>query len=129
MRFTERRVPAEKHHWRAGQPGAVPGWVLGTGRAGPLQLVPVYRALRKAFEDQKHEPGAADFYYGEMEMRRHADDIPRIPGRYDQGAGRFGTGDAVLVVAGISLAGGIVAGTWRTYEGVIALAVRPTSLP
>jgi hypothetical protein len=37
----------------------------------------VYRALRKAFEDGKHEPGAADFYYGEMEMRRHADDIPR----------------------------------------------------
>ncbi|MFE6530988.1 pentapeptide repeat-containing protein [Streptomyces rochei] len=76
-RFTERRVLAEEHHWRAGQPGAVPGWVLGTGRAGPLQLAPVYRALRKAFEDQKHEPGAADFYYGEMEMRRHADDIPR----------------------------------------------------
>ncbi|WP_322500245.1 pentapeptide repeat-containing protein [Streptomyces rochei] len=77
VRFTERRVLAEEHHWRAGQPGSVPGWVLGTGRAGPLQLAPVYRALRKAFEDQKHEPGAADFYYGEMEMRRHADDIPR----------------------------------------------------
>lgn len=37
----------------------------------------MYRALRKAFEDGKAEPGAADFYYGEMEMRRHADDIPR----------------------------------------------------
>ncbi|USQ89886.1 pentapeptide repeat-containing protein (plasmid) [Streptomyces phaeoluteigriseus] len=80
VRFTERRVLAEEHHWRAGQPGAVRGWnaaVLGAGRAGPLQLAPVYRALRKAFEDGKHEPGAADFYYGEMEMRRHADDIPR----------------------------------------------------
>ncbi|WP_330346599.1 pentapeptide repeat-containing protein (plasmid) [Streptomyces europaeiscabiei] len=77
VRFTERRVLAEEHHWRAGQPGAAQGWVLGTGRAGPLQLAPVYRALRKAFEDGKHEPGAADFYYGEMEMRRHADDIPR----------------------------------------------------
>ncbi|MFF3751718.1 hypothetical protein ACFYYH_14850 [Streptomyces sp. NPDC002018] len=30
----------------------------------------MYRALRKAFEDSKDEPGAADFYYGEMEMRR-----------------------------------------------------------
>ncbi|MER5302136.1 pentapeptide repeat-containing protein [Streptomyces lasiicapitis] len=80
VRFTERRALAEEHHWRAIQPGAVPGWnvaVLGAGRAGPLQLAPVYRALRKAFEDGKHEPGAADFYYAEMEMRRHADDIPR----------------------------------------------------
>ncbi|MEU5242619.1 hypothetical protein AB0G81_00565 [Streptomyces asoensis] len=51
--------------------------VLGAGRAGPLQLAPVYCALRKALKDGKHEPGAADFYYGEMEMRRHADDIPR----------------------------------------------------
>ncbi|MGW7341252.1 pentapeptide repeat-containing protein [Streptomyces sp. NPDC054808] len=77
VRFTRRRVLAEEHHWRASRPGAVPGWVGGAGRAGPLQLAPVYRALRKAFEDGKHEPGAADFYYGEMEMRRHADDIPR----------------------------------------------------
>ncbi|MFI8194727.1 pentapeptide repeat-containing protein [Streptomyces sp. NPDC085946] len=80
VRFTTRRVLAEEHHWRASRPGAVRGWnvaVLGAGRAGPLQLAPVYRALRKAFEDGKHEPGAADFYYGEMEMRRHADDIPR----------------------------------------------------
>ncbi|GHE50993.1 pentapeptide repeat-containing protein [Streptomyces capitiformicae] len=69
VRFTERRVLAEEHHWRAGQPGAVRGWnvaVLGAGRVGPLQLAPVYRALRKAYEDGKHEPGAADFYYGEM---------------------------------------------------------------
>ena len=31
-----------------------------------------YRSLRKALEDSKDEPGAADFYYGEMEMRRLA---------------------------------------------------------
>ncbi|MFC5904236.1 pentapeptide repeat-containing protein [Streptomyces zhihengii] len=80
VRFTPRRTLAEEQHWRASRPGAAPGWntaVLGAWRAGPLQLAPVYRALRKAFEDGKHEPGAADFYYGEMEMRRHADDIPR----------------------------------------------------
>ncbi|MGW0615802.1 pentapeptide repeat-containing protein [Streptomyces sp. NPDC002788] len=73
-RFTERRTLAEEHHWRAKQPDTVPGWnvaVLGAGRAGPAQLAPVYRALRKAFEDGKNEPGAADIYYGEMEMRRH----------------------------------------------------------
>ncbi|MEV8427052.1 pentapeptide repeat-containing protein [Streptomyces niveus] len=80
VRFTQRRTLAEEHHWRARQPGAVPGWngaASGAERVGPRQLAPVYRALRKAFEDGKHEPGAADFYYGEMEMRRHADDIPR----------------------------------------------------
>ncbi|MFB6480486.1 pentapeptide repeat-containing protein [Streptomyces virginiae] len=80
VRFTQRRTLAEEHHWRARQPAAVPGWngaAAGAGHVGPLQLAPVYRALRKAFEDGKHEPGAADFYYGEMEMRRHADDIPR----------------------------------------------------
>ena len=30
----------------------------------------LYRDLRKSLEDSKDEPGAADFYYGEMEMRR-----------------------------------------------------------
>ncbi len=36
------------------------------------EVANLYRALRKAREDAKDEPGAADFYYGEMEMRRHA---------------------------------------------------------
>jgi hypothetical protein len=31
----------------------------------------IYRELRKGLEDRKNEPDAADFYYGEMEMRRH----------------------------------------------------------
>ncbi|MDQ1041613.1 uncharacterized protein YjbI with pentapeptide repeats [Streptomyces sp. V3I8] len=74
VRFTRRRTLAEEHHWRAAQPRAVSGWT-GAGpdgtHAGPAQLAPVYRALRKALEDQKDEPGAADFYYGETEMRRH----------------------------------------------------------
>ncbi|MFJ1580428.1 pentapeptide repeat-containing protein [Streptomyces sp. NPDC088182] len=74
IRFTQRRTLAEEQHWRASQRTAVPGWnvaVFGAGNVGPAQLAPVYRALRKAFEDGKNEPGAADFYYGEMEMRRH----------------------------------------------------------
>ena len=36
----------------------------------PGQIASLCRALRKAREDDKDEPGAADFYYGEMEMRR-----------------------------------------------------------
>ncbi len=74
VRFTRRRALAEEHYWRASRPSAAPGWneaVPGAGHVGPAQLAPVYRALRKAFEDNKNEPGAADFYYGEMEMRRH----------------------------------------------------------
>jgi Pentapeptide repeats (9 copies) len=42
----------------------------------PGELVGVYRQLRKGREDAKNEPGAADFYYGECEMRRHAADTP-----------------------------------------------------
>jgi hypothetical protein len=34
------------------------------------EVASIYRALRKGREDRKDEPGAADFYYGEMEMRR-----------------------------------------------------------
>ncbi|MFJ1552751.1 pentapeptide repeat-containing protein [Streptomyces mirabilis] len=74
IRFTQRRTLAEEHRWRASQATAVRGWnvaVFGAGHVGPAQLAPVYRALRKASEDSKNEPGAADFYYGEMEMRRH----------------------------------------------------------
>jgi hypothetical protein len=37
------------------------------------QIAAIYRSLRKGREDSKDEPGAADFYYGEMEMRRKRD--------------------------------------------------------
>ncbi|MET8438196.1 pentapeptide repeat-containing protein [Streptomyces sp900116325] len=83
QRFTQRRTLAEEHYWRSRQPTAVPGWQQAivdtspTEHVGPAQLAPVYRALRKAFEDSKNEPDAADFYYGEMEMRRHDHDRPR----------------------------------------------------
>ena len=36
------------------------------------RIAHAYRALRKGREDSKDAPGAADFYYGEMEMRRRA---------------------------------------------------------
>lgn len=36
-----------------------------------------YRALRKSYEDSRNEPGSADFYYGEMEMRRADPGSPR----------------------------------------------------
>ncbi|MFJ4517455.1 pentapeptide repeat-containing protein [Streptomyces sp. NPDC088816] len=86
-RWTRRRTLAEEHHWRAqtaGQPAPPPGQPLSPRqwRPGPHHADPgltpepetvaaLYRQLRKAFEDGKNAPGAADFYYGECEMRRH----------------------------------------------------------
>ncbi|WP_353652310.1 pentapeptide repeat-containing protein [Streptomyces sp. CB03911] len=79
-RWANRRTVAEEHHWRAlvaGNPAPPRGWQSGPHRPNPGlapgldDLATIYRQLRKAFEDGKNEPGAADFYYGEMEMRRH----------------------------------------------------------
>jgi uncharacterized protein YjbI with pentapeptide repeats len=83
--WEQRQVIAEECAWRAGQTRsgrwANPWWHrpdpwMGS-RTEPKVLAPgaiasLYRALRKSREDAKDEPGAADFYYGEMEMRRHA---------------------------------------------------------
>jgi hypothetical protein len=40
-------------------------------QADAERLAKIYRALRKGREDEGNAPGAGDFYYGEMEMRRH----------------------------------------------------------
>ena len=45
----------------------------------PARIASLYRLLRKALEDRKDEPGAADFYYGEMEMRRRRRPAGRRP--------------------------------------------------
>jgi hypothetical protein len=75
-----RAVIAEERAWRADRAHrrwAAPGWPgwLDDQRPSvlePGQIAGLYRALRKGREDSKDEPGAADFYYGEMEMRRRA---------------------------------------------------------
>jgi hypothetical protein len=87
-----RLVLAEEHEWGATQ-GPSSGWCgddikrppwldeldrrLGVldeseerTELRPRRIAAIYRALRKGREDEKDEPGAADFYYGEMEMRR-----------------------------------------------------------
>ncbi|MEV7887524.1 pentapeptide repeat-containing protein [Streptomyces sp. NPDC002817] len=82
VRWTRRRTLAEEHHWRAhsaGQSAPAPSqapspraWRTGPHHpdpdltADPEDVAATYRQLRKAFEDGKNEPGAADFYYGEM---------------------------------------------------------------
>jgi hypothetical protein len=78
VRWTARRTLAEEQHRRAAQWQA--GWEEapdGVEVVGPAVLAPVYRRLRKSLEDGKNEPDAADFYYGEMEMRRHDRKRPR----------------------------------------------------
>lgn len=71
LRWSKRSTLAEEHHWRAAHHH--PHWTPAPGEAevhAPAALAPVYRQLRKSFEDGKNEPDAADFYYGEMTMRR-----------------------------------------------------------
>jgi uncharacterized protein YjbI with pentapeptide repeats len=76
-RWTRRRVIAEEHRWRA-EVAQQRGWYGPEVRTPsshghamrPDQIARIYRALRKGLEDTGDAPGAADFYYGEMEMRR-----------------------------------------------------------
>ncbi|MFI1092721.1 pentapeptide repeat-containing protein [Streptomyces sp. NPDC020917] len=73
VRYTRRNTLAEEHHWRHTRPWAGTGWEPPSSDGDvtqPRALAAVYRALRKSYEDSSNEPGAADFYYGEMEMRR-----------------------------------------------------------
>ena len=70
-------------------------------RAGPRPDRGLYRALRKGREDIKDEPGAADFYYGEMEMRHRAHQGPPAPRPGD--APNRGVLTAYWLVSGYSL--------------------------
>jgi uncharacterized protein YjbI with pentapeptide repeats len=88
---TRRNTLAEEQRWRASRPGRLRprGWYPQVCQSPtyealepptalpPVQLAGLYRDLRKGREDAKDEPGAADFYYGEMELRRRNRDAPR----------------------------------------------------
>ncbi|MCF3939567.1 pentapeptide repeat-containing protein [Gordonia tangerina] len=65
-----------------------------------------YRSLRKALEDSKDEPGAADFYYGEMETRRLA-------------ATPFSVERSLLTLYGLVSGYGLRA--WRALASLVAL--------
>ncbi len=84
-----RKTLAEEQQWRASRSGhwRRRGWypqacqppvaaVEPSAVLAPMQLAALYRELRKGREDSKDEPGAADFYYGEMEMRRRDHGTP-----------------------------------------------------
>jgi hypothetical protein len=79
FRWTRRKVIEEERQWRALRRHSRPlksGWGDPPDHErnvpGLATLATIYRQLRKSREDAKDEPGANDFYYGEMEMRRHS---------------------------------------------------------
>ena len=82
-RWTNRNALYEEHLWRqrSGRFAAIWTGIDPAGGAnetapvpGPALLAVLYRQLRQAVEDARNEPGAADLYYGEMEMRRISTD-------------------------------------------------------
>jgi uncharacterized protein YjbI with pentapeptide repeats len=88
QRFSRLTI-ADEHQWRIENPTFLRAgrrWTLserssqdgvtGEGDPTPESLVGVYRSLRKCREDGKDEPGAADFYFGEMLMRMHSPGKP-----------------------------------------------------
>jgi uncharacterized protein YjbI with pentapeptide repeats len=88
---TRRKTLAEEQQWRVSRSGhwRTAGWypeacqppasTPGDSHTvlAAVQIAALYRELRKGREDAKDEPGAADFYYGEMELRRHNQEAPR----------------------------------------------------
>jgi uncharacterized protein YjbI with pentapeptide repeats len=106
------RVEARPGHWEA------PWWPDSYDKPkvlSPGAVAVLYRALRKGREDAKDEPGAADFYYGEMEMRRH-----------DRGEGHDGGGwSRGLVSRAVLTAYWLVSGyglrAWRSLAALAAV--------
>ncbi|MFI6209137.1 pentapeptide repeat-containing protein, partial [Streptomyces sp. NPDC051041] len=82
-RWSRRNTLAEEHHWRtrtARRPALARGWTAPPQDAPelrPAAVAALYRQIRKSLEDGKNEPDAADFYYGECEMRCHDTTRPR----------------------------------------------------
>jgi hypothetical protein len=120
-----REVIAEERTWRAPRyrHWPAPRWPrrqdIGDepGVLDPRQIAGLYRALRKGREDIKDEPGAADFYYGEMEMRRrppNADNADGQPRTTSRGRVERGILAAYWLVSGYGL---------RAWRAVACLAV------
>ncbi|WP_067486022.1 pentapeptide repeat-containing protein [Actinomadura hibisca] len=78
VRVSRRRITGDERRWRAANGPHAALWALPADwparvpPASATEVVKTYRALRKSREDAKDEPGAADFYYGEMDLRRLA---------------------------------------------------------
>jgi hypothetical protein len=99
-RYSDRETIAEEHPWRGSsweQPNTQPPqWLAGrdgTEQLQPAQIAALYRALRKAREEDKDQAGAGDLYYGEMEMRRKIS----LPRKGTRGRARARSDRAILI--------------------------------
>ena len=119
--WERRQVIAEESAWRAAR--ARPGrWRTPRSFSpeeqlqvlSPGAITVLYRALRKSREDAKDEPGAADFYYGEMEMRRHDRGKSHANQGWSRGLVSRGVLTAYWLVSGYGL---------RAWRALAALAV------
>jgi len=93
LKWSRRQILAEENQWREKQNEhwnkvwkrkecQPPAWLCTAypeikDPLNPRHIADIYRQLRKGREDSKDAPGAADFYYGEMEMRKHDKHTPR----------------------------------------------------
>jgi hypothetical protein len=119
--WERRQVIAEEAAWRAAKarPGrwSTPEWPDSDDKPevlSPGAIAVLYRALRKSREDAKDEPGAADFYYGEMEMRRHDRGESHAKRGWSGGMVSRGVLTAYWLVSGYGL---------RAWRSLAALAV------
>jgi hypothetical protein len=126
-------VIAEERDWRAERSSRWdrpwwPGWKQADPRPELLeagQIAGLYRALRKGREDSKDEPGAADFYYGEMEMRRRARPSDKPDGQSDAASrGRVERGilTAYWLVSGYGLRAWRALGWLGVVTALLAVA-------
>jgi hypothetical protein len=76
-RLARRRIIAEEINWRKAHVANAAGTKKLDFLPAP-DIAEIYRDLRNGLEEGKNEPGAADFYYGEMEMRRLAAREPTV---------------------------------------------------
>ena len=86
----------------------------------PHEITVLYRHLRKGREDSRDEPGAADFYYGEMQMRRKArkEDAKQAQGR----PGRLVVVQAERLILWLYwLFSGYALRAWRAAAGLIGI--------
>ena len=124
--WERRQVIAEEAAWRAARASArarpgrwkAPRWHAFDDKPkvlSPGAVAVLYRALRKSREDAKDEPGAADFYYGEMEMRRHDRGEGHADGGWSRGLVSRSVLTAYWLVSGYGLR------AWRSLAALAAV--------